>query len=280
MQVENELEAKMDSTMSVHESSIIFDAHCDTLLQVVAGNRRLTDASAEGEVDLPRLRKGGVTAQVFAIFIEDEWRWRATVQAMRMIDAFHQAVSESEGKLVLATAAADIEKAKASGSVAGFLSLEGAEPLDGDLSVLRLFYKLGVRGIGLTWNHRNQAADGVGESRTQGGLTSFGVELVKEMNRLGMWVDVAHLAPQGVEDVLEISQSPIVASHANAYALCPHPRNLNDSQLKAIAGTGGVIGVTFYRGFIATDQRASHNGPPAGSHRSHGIDRRESITSG
>ena len=218
------------------------------------GERRLTDNSSEGNADLPRLRQGGITAQVFAIFIEDKWRWRATVQAMRMIDTFYQAINDSEGTLKLATSAADIEQAKASGSVAGILSLEGAEPLDGDLSVLRLFYRLGVRGVGLTWNHRNQAADGVGESRTRGGLTEFGVELVKELNRLGMWVDIAHLSPRGVEDVLEISRSPVVASHANCYALCPHPRNLTDEQLRAVAATGGVVGVTFYRGFIATDK--------------------------
>ncbi len=237
--------------MTLHEDSIIFDAHCDTLLAVVNGERKLTDASIAGNVDVPRLQQGGVTAQVFAIYIEDQWRWRATVQAMRMIDAFQQAVEISQGNLRLATCAADIERAKKERCVAGILSLEGAEPLDGDLAVLRLFYRLGVRAVGLTWNHRNQAADGVGESRTGGGLTEFGVALVQEMNRLGMLVDVAHLAPQGVQDVLALSRAPIIASHANAHALCPHPRNLTDEQLKAIAATNGVVGATFYRGFIA-----------------------------
>ena len=245
----------MGKETAIHEASLVFDAHCDTLLAVVDGARRLTDNSSEGNIDLPRLRQAGVTAQVFAIFIEDKWRWRATVQAMRMIDTFYSAINDSQGTLNVATSAADIEQAKASGNVAGILSLEGAEPLDGDLSVLRLFYRLGVRGVGLTWNHRNHAADGVGESRTLGGLTEFGVELVKELNRLGMWVDIAHLAPQGVEDVLNISQSPVVASHANCHALCPHPRNLTDEQLRAIAATGGVVGVTFYRGFISADEK-------------------------
>ena len=238
---------------SIHESSIIFDAHCDTLLEIVSGKRRLTEKSAEGHIDLPRLLEAGVTAQVFAIFVEDEWLWRAPVQAMRMIDAFYQAVDDAQGQLVLATCASDIEDAKNMGRVAGILSLEGAEPLDGELSVLRLFYRLGVRSVGLTWNRRNQAADGVGESRTGGGLTEFGLSLVEEMNRLGMLIDVAHLAPRGVTDVLEISQSPVIASHANAHALCPHRRNLTDEQLHAIAERGGVVGATFYRGFIAPD---------------------------
>jgi membrane dipeptidase len=237
----------------IHESSIVFDAHCDTLLDVVSGARRLTDRATKGEVDLPRLKEGGVTAQVFAVFVEPELRGRATGQALRTIDAFYQAVAEARGGLLPTTCAADIERAKAAGAVAGILSLEGAEPLDGDLAVLRLFYRLGVRAVGLTWNHRNQAADGVGESRTGGGLTEFGVELVKEMNRLRMMVDVAHLSPRGVQDVLEISQSPVIASHANAWALCPHRRNLTDEQLGGIAASGGVVGVTFYRGFVAEE---------------------------
>lgn len=244
----------MENTAAVHASSIVFDAHCDTLLAVTAGRRELTERSQEGEVDIPRLQEAGVTAQVFAVFIEDEWRWRPTVQALRMIDHFHRAASASDGTLRLATSARDIEEARTAGAVAGILSLEGAEPLDGDLSVLRMFHRLGVRAVGLTWNHRNQAADGIAESRTLGGLTEFGVELVRELNRLGMWVDVAHLAPRGVEEVLQLSEAPVIASHANARALCPHPRNLTDQQLEGIAATGGVVGATFYWEFIAAEQ--------------------------
>ncbi len=247
----------MTGTASIHASSIIFDAHCDTLLDVVAGKRNLTDRSPDGQVDLPRLLEAGVSAQVFAIFVEDEWLWRATVQAMRMIDAFYRDCEASQGRLVVATRASDIERAKTEGVVAGILSLEGAEPLDGELAVLRLFYQLGVRAVGLTWNRRNQVGDGIAERRTGGGLTEFGVRLVQEMNRLGMLIDVAHLSPRGVADVLEISQAPVIASHANAYALCPHPRNLTDEQLCAIAARGGVVGVTFYRGFIASEAGAA-----------------------
>jgi len=247
----------MTEVSSLHESSIVFDAHCDALLEVVSGKRKLTDRSTEGHVDLPRLLEAGVTAQIFAVFVEDEWLCRATVQALRMIDAFYLALDASQGRLTLATHASDIEQAKGGGCVAGILSLEGAEPLDGDLAVLRLFYQLGVRAIGLTWNRRNQAADGVAESRTGGGLTEFGVSLVQEMNRLGVLIDVAHLSPRGIADVLAVSQTPVIASHANAYALCPHPRNLTDEQLSAIAAKGGVIGVTFYRGFIAREAQSA-----------------------
>jgi membrane dipeptidase len=128
--------------------------------------------------------------------------------------------------------------------------MEGAEGLEGDLGVLRMMYRLGVRWIGMTWNHRNQAADGLFEARTGGGLTKFGVELVREMNRLGMLVDIAHLAPAGVRDVFEVSEAPVIASHANAHAVCPAPRNLSDEQLAGIAATGGLVGATYVPDFI------------------------------
>jgi membrane dipeptidase len=146
--------------------------------------------------------------------------------------------------------ASDIEGAKPSGQVGVILGLEGAESLEGDLGVLRMLHRLGVRNVGLTWNFRNQAADGVGEERTGGGLTTFGVSLVEEMNRLGIIVDIAHLAPAGVEDVLKVSQAPIIASHANARALCDHRRNLTDAQLEKIAKNGGVVCVTFVPAFV------------------------------
>ena len=157
--------------------------------------------------------------------------------------------------------------------------MEGAEGLEGDLGVLRMMYRLGVRWIGLTWNHRNQAADGLGEMRTGGGLTEFGVHLVQEMNRLGMVVDIAHLAPAGVRDVLATSEAPVVASHANAHALCPVPRNLSDEQLEGVAKTGGVVGVTYVPDFIRsgrsqpvtkTQLGACHPRPTARSRGSHG----------
>jgi len=121
--------------------------------------------------------------------------------------------------------------------------------------VLRTVYRLGVRWVGLTWSLRNQAGDGVAEARTGGGLTRFGVSLVQEMNRLGMVVDIAHLAPAGVRDVFEICQGPVVASHANAHALCPVSRNLTDAQLAGVAASGGVVGVVYVPDFI-TDGEA------------------------
>jgi len=245
----------------LHQESIVFDGHCDTLLAVLTGKRRLGERSNEGHLDLPRMREGGVTAQIFAICTcSGRLPGGPLKQALRMLDAFYRELEANPHSLILATSAADVERAKEEGKVAAILGLEGAEPLEGDLGVLRMLHRLGVRVVGLTWNRRNQAADGVNEARTGGGLTNFGVELVREMNRLGMVIDVAHLAPAGVRDVLELSEAPVIASHANAHALCPHRRNLTDEQLEAIAARGGVVGVTFVPGFVAENKQEASLG--------------------
>jgi len=239
----------------LHKDSIVFDAHCDTLQEVLAGKRRLGERSEEGHADLPRLCEGGVTAQIFALFVSPNYFPRgAARQALRLLDVFYQELGENADQLTLATSASDIERAKAESKVAGILSLEGAEPLEGDLRVLRAFYKLGVRNIGLTWNLRNAAADGVDETRSNSGLTNFGVQLVQEMNRLGIMVDISHLSSTGVRDVLRVSEAPVIASHSNAYALCSHRRNLTDEQLESVASNRGVVGVTFVPSFVTKDE--------------------------
>ena len=250
---------------SLHASSVIFDGHCDTLISIRDGNRRLDERCqvrpdggviSSQHIDLPRLLEGGVTAQTFACFVRQQFLPSdATNEALRLIDAFYRALDENPEALLLATTAADVERAKAEGKVAGVLSLEGAEALEGDLAMLRTFYRLGLRALGLTWNWRNQAADGLGESRTGGGLTEFGVAMVREANRLGLILDIAHLAPAGVRDVLELSEAPVVASHANARALCDHHRNLTDEQMAGIAASGGLVGVTYVPPFLAQERQ-------------------------
>ncbi len=241
--------------IQLHLDSIVFDGHCDFLHQTVRDERRFDERLTIGCVDLPRLVDGGVTAQIFAIW--DYWaqlpaECSATVESLCQVDAFYAMVEQNEGRFLPATHAADIEKAKAEGKVAGILSLEGAEPLAGDIELLRIFYRLGVRNLGLTWDYRNQAGDGVGVAEP-GGLTDYGRALVREANRLGMMIDIAHLPPQGVADVLHTTERPVIDSHANAHALCGHRRNLTDAQLDALAANGGVVCVAFVPGFIHSD---------------------------
>lgn len=241
---------------TLHQQSIIIDGHCDTLLGLQMREKGLPPhlkhlEDRKGHIDLPRLQEGGITAQNFACFITPQYLpAQATRQTLDLIDLFYRFQDEHADELRLALCAEDIEKAKAANKVAGILSMEGAEGLEGDLSVLRMVYRLGVRWVGLTWSLRNQAGDGVFEGRTGGGLTRFGIELVQELNRLRMVVDIAHLAPAGVRDVFEICEGPVVASHANAHAVCPNSRNLTDEQLEDVARSGGIVGVVYVPGFV------------------------------
>ncbi len=240
--------------IALHRDSIIFDGHCDTLLAVLEGKRKLGERSPEGHIDLPRLREGGVTAQVFAIFIQDRYLPAgAARQTLRVLDTLYCELEENADSFVLATRAEDIEGAKRAGKVAAVVGIEGAESLEGDLALLRMFYRLGLRLLTVAWSRRNQAADGVYESRTGGGLTNFGLQLVEQCNKLGVILDVSHLSPAGVKDVLETSSQPVIASHSNVHALCPTPRNLTDEQLIALAEKGGVVGVTFVPSFITEE---------------------------
>ena len=245
---------------TLHQKSIVIDGHCDTLLRLQLREQDLPPhmrhmAAQKGHIDLERLQAGGVTAQNFACFVRsDRTPSQAVRETLRLIDAFYRFLSEHADDTCLATCAADVERAKAAGKVAGILSVEGAEGLEGDLGVLRMMYRLGVRWVGLTWSRRNQAGDGVAEIRTGGGLTEFGVRLLEEMNRLGMVVDIAHLAPAGVRDVFEICQGPVVASHANAHAVCDVSRNLTDAQLEQVAASGGIVGAVYVPDFITSGE--------------------------
>jgi membrane dipeptidase len=243
---------------ALRRKSIIVDGHCDTLGSVVRKRRRLGERSTLGQFDLPRALDGGLTPQLMATCFETNWPGSGIHQTLQFIAAYYEDLEAYSDLAMPAVCADDILRAKELGKVALILSMEGAEGLEGDLSVLRVCYRLGLRVLGITWNRRNEAADGIGEIRAGGGLTRFGVDLVKECKRLGIVIDVAHLAPAGVEDVLELSKSPVVATHANCYALWPHARNLTDAQLEAIARTGGVVGVTPVPPFLGKDEMHSH----------------------
>ena len=249
----------MDTVMitdakGLHRKTLTVDAHCDALFRVVDGERQLGERSDLGQFDFPRALEGGLTAALMAI----SGYGMGARGLFKLIDVFYDQVDAYPDQALHALRADDIPRAKELGKVALVLSMEGATGLEGDLGVLRVCYRLGLRVLGITWNRRNEAADGVGELRTRGGLTRFGVDLVQECNRLGIIIDLAHLAPAGVEDVLKMVDLPVVATHANCYALWPHPRNLTDAQLEAIAKCGGVVGVTPVPAFLGEDEMRSH----------------------
>ncbi len=243
-----------EEVRALHRESLIVDTHCDALGAVVRGERRLGERSTQGQFDLPRALEGGVTAELLAIYLKTPQPGSCMRQTVEYLDAFHREVEAFSDVAVAATRVDDVLRAKEQGKVALILTIEGAEALEGDLSFLRVCHRLGVRSLGLTWNRRNEAADGVGELRTGGGLSEFGVQLVKECNRLGILIDMAHLAPAGVEDVLELSEAPVVVTHGNSHALVPFVRNLTDAQLEAIAAKGGAVGVTAVPRFLSENE--------------------------
>lgn len=244
----------------LHFSSLVVDTHCDTILRVIRskGAYRLREAHTEGHVDIPRLRQGGVGLQFFAAYIEPQYKPdRSIKRVLQLLDCFYEELADNPDSLHLVLSVADLAEAKRQNKIGALISIEGGEALEGDLSVLRMLHRLGVRSIGLTWNERNLIAEGVGECRSKGGLTDFGVAAIKEMNRLGIIVDVSHLSEPGFWDVIDVSDKPIIASHSNAKSLCNHVRNLTDDQIKALAKNGGVMGLNMCDEFLHSNEPAT-----------------------
>ncbi len=250
-----------DRAGELHRRALVVDAHADTLLDLAAGRRRFRERSAVGHVDLPRLREGGVDVQFFSVFVESAYKpERALSRCLHLIEVFHRQVLACEGVRLVRTEA-EARAAGASGELGAVLALEGAEAIGTDLTLLGLLRRLGVTCLGLCWNERNAFADGVGQARSGGGLTDLGVEVIREAERLGMVVDLAHLSEAGFWDALAVASRPVIVSHANARALCDHRRNLTDAQLRALGAAGGVVGISFCPDFVdpaqATLQRVA-----------------------
>ncbi len=231
----------------------IIDGHCDTVHRFISetGNYDFTRHNKEGHIDLPRLRQGGIKLQIFALYIEQDFKPVGAVRrCLQLIDGYYRTVNRVQADLQTILNLSDLHEVINGSKIAALLSVEGGEALEGDLAVLRVLFRLGVRGLGLTWNQRNQLAVGVGKGLQGDGLTSFGREVVREMNNLGMIVDLAHINEKGFYEAMSLSNVPIIVSHANARALCDHPRNLSDSQLKALGENNGIIGLSYYPSFI------------------------------
>lgn len=226
--------------MDLHKKSIVIDAHTDIPLDMM-------NKSDHGRKDvfleyhLPLLKKGGVDI-VFANLFEDHHPEGSLKEAVLQASYIYNELDKTE-EVKLIKYKEDLEEVIENRKTGIILSMEGMEPLGYDISILRLFYELGVRSAAITWNFRNYYAAGTWEN---GGLSVLGKELVREMNSLGIIVDVSHLNEDSFWDVVDVSTRPIIASHSNAKALFNHVRNLTDNQIKAIASTGGVIGANGY----------------------------------
>lgn len=234
----------------------IIDWHCDALSKLGAGEGVLNFRKAEGiDANLERLKQGNIKVQCFAVFIEPEVHSDAKFQAaLDQIAYFYEEVLGKNREMKQIRNWADFF-ALQDNEIGALLTLEGADPIGNDLSRMEILYQLGVRSVGLTWNHANLCADGAEEPRGAG-LTEFGKELVVFLNEKKMLTDVSHLSERAFWDVLDIASYPF-ASHSNAKALCNHPRNLTDQQAKAMFDHGGMIHVVFYPKFITGSDSAT-----------------------
>lgn len=229
----------------------VVDTHADSLGAVLRNERRLADRGSQGQLDFPRMAEGGHTLQFFSLWVEPEYKpERARARLLQYLDAFWEEVGAHPDAISVVTDRASLEALLTSRKIGGVPSIEGAEGVGTDPFMVRLLYRMGVRLMSLTWNERNALADGAGEEPGGGGVSRAGREIIREMNRVGMIVDVSHIAEAGFWDVLEISEQAVIASHSNCRALATHRRNLSDEQIRALAKHGGVQGITFVRGFL------------------------------
>jgi membrane dipeptidase len=215
----------------------------------------------EGNTDFPRLVESGMTAEFMSAWVDAPYADRAGAsfaRAMQHIETIHAFVDRHPDRLLFATSAADVRRAKAEGKVAILIGVEGGHAIEGSLDRLRDLHARGARYLTLTWNNGNAwAGSSIGEGNTRtGGLTPFGRDVVREMNRLGMLVDLSHVSDSTFYDAIAVSTVPVIASHSSARALSDVPRNLTDDQLRAIARNGGVVNVNFYSRFIDSRYRA------------------------
>lgn len=242
--------ARAAEARALHARCLVIDGHADTLDRVLTEGHAFIEPATDFHIDWPRLKEARVNAQVFSLWTPPEFQGeRALHRALKLIAAALDMQRQCPDMRQV-TSVSDLDSQRP-----GFLfSFEGADPLVDDLSLLEVFYRLGVRMIGLTWNGRNAFADGQKVGPNPSGLTELGRELVSRMQELGIVLDLAHIAEPGFWDALACSQGPVVATHANAYALHAHVRNLRDDQLKAIADRGGLVGVTFVPGFLTKGQ--------------------------
>ena len=229
----------------LHRDALVWDAHRDVAYEAPLQERFLQGWMIGVDMHLPLLKQGGIDAQVYALCVAVERDLPPTAQALKELDGVMAILDAHKDEAVLATTTEAVLQAKREGKVAVLLGMEGGEPILTELALLRTYYRLGLRHMGLTWNFRNALADGGYEGREGGGLSQFGIAVVREMNSLGMVVDVAHSTPQGMKDVLRVSEAPIIHSHGCTRAMNPdHPRTLDDAILEGIARNGGVFCVT------------------------------------
>jgi len=247
----------------LHFSSIVVDTHDDTTQRFLDGDFDLAPRNASGSIDIPRMKEGGLGAIFFSVWIPSKITGPPAVKrALDQIDAVREQVRKHSGDLALATTAAEVREARQDRKIAALLGVEGGHMIDSDLGVLRSYAALGVRYMTLTHSGNVEWADASTDKAVHNGLSNFGKDVVREMNRLGMMVDVSHVSDKAFYDALEVSKAPLIASHSSCRAICEAARNMTDDMIRALAAKGGVMQINYHVGFLSQEFRSAEKAHP------------------
>ncbi len=246
----------------VHQSAIVIDTHADTPQRFVDENYDMSDPLNGGNLNLESARKGNLGAEFFSIWVDPVAnKGQYAHRTLELIDAVRQQAARHPDQMLFVTTPEGIELAHRQHKLATLMGIEGGHSIEDSLGLLRDYYALGVRYMTLTWSNSNNWADSSGDiddksvPHSKEGLTEFGKDVVYEMNRLGMMVDISHVSDKTFYRTLVISRAPVIASHSSARALCDAPRNMTDDMLRAVANNGGVVQVNYYSAFLSQDYR-------------------------
>jgi membrane dipeptidase len=252
-----------EQAKKLHFSSIVIDTHDDTTQRLLDPHFDLGARHSDGNIDIPRMRDGGLSAIFFSIWISGKILGpEAVKEALDQIDAVRETVRKHPNDLMLAVSADDVRAAHKQGKIAALMGVEGGHMMGNDLAVLRTFAVLGVRYMTLTHMENNEWADSSTAKPEHNGLTDFGKDVVREMNRLGIIVDISHVSDKTFYDALAVSKAPIFASHSSCRALCNTPRNMTDDMIRDLAKHGGVIQINYHVGFLSQEFRDYENAHP------------------
>src|SRR5690242_11869620 len=256
----NEISAR---AKKLHFSSIVVDTHDDTTQRFLGGKFDLGKRHNDGSIDIPRMKEGGLGAIFFSIWMPGTITGpEAVKRALDQIDAVRQQVAEHPDEMVLARTAEEVRAAHREGKIAALMGVEGGHMIASDLGVLRKFASLGVRYMTLTHSGNDEWADSSTDKPAHNGLTDFGKDVIHEMNRLGVIVDISHVSDKTFYDALEVSKAPMIASHSSCRAICDAPRNLTDQMMKDLAAKGGVIQINYHVGFLSQEFRNAEKANP------------------
>jgi membrane dipeptidase len=252
-----------EKARKLHFSSIVVDTHDDTTQLMLDPKFDLGARQPKGSIDIPRMREGGLGAIFFSIWIPSKVTGPTAVQkALQQIDAVREQVRKHPKDLVLATTAEQIRQAHKNGKIAASMGVEGGHMINSDLGVLRKYAGLGVCYMTLTHSGNDEWADSSTDKAVHNGLTDFGKDAVREMNRLGMMVDISHVSDKTFYDALEVSRAPLLASHSSCRAICDAARNMADQMMKDLAAKGGVIQINYHIGFLSQEFRNAEKADP------------------